>query len=51
MAKYSFAAGIIVVVATAIVLIANLPTIADVLVEAGSAALFVVAGRKSTDWF
>ena len=50
-AKIAFGAAVVVVVATAIVLINNLPTIADIIVEAGSAALFVVAGRKSCDWF
>jgi hypothetical protein len=50
-AKIAFVGASVVVVATAVVAIANLGTIADVIVEAASAGLFVVAGRKSRDWF
>jgi uncharacterized protein YebE (UPF0316 family) len=50
-AKFAFVGALVVAVATAIVLITNLPTIADVIIEALSMGLAVVAGRKSTDWF
>lgn len=50
-ARLAFWGGVVIVVSVAITLINSLPTFADAIVEAGSAVLFVIAGRKSTDWF
>lgn len=50
-AKLCFWGVIAAFASFAIVLITNLPTMFDILVNAVTTVLAVIAGRKSMDWF